>query len=500
MSRFDTFIAPNTTSLCPPGTLEQADPAGRELFASLREYKQKVAKRYRAYSPGYADRAIPEGRLYISQKVDGELWFVAKQAGEVFLCAPNGRVIPARPDGPPVVNELATLLAPCPDGTLIAGELWVEVPEERGRARVFHVARTLRDPARKDRIRFAAFDVVHHGEDMLARPYDDRLELLRSLLERGRQARVVETVVETRSSLMSRYNEWVLDQGLEGLVVRHDNGQIYKVKPELELDAVVIAWSERLVEGRSEMRELQVALVRDEHSTQRPGARLYQLIGTVGTGFGERERAEYHARLTAMSAESSFRMANREGTLCRFVRPELIVTVKCSDVMPPDALEASSTRMSLAFDGAWSQERLIPTPSLIHPVFVRERPDKRVDPADVGLDQLRQVISFDEETAPTLRQAPSPSGLPTSTVVARRAWKKVTKGQTAVRKYVAWATNKRELDPTYPAYVACFTDYSPGRKDPLQRELAVASTEAKLREHIAAWETDNIKRGWEEHR
>ena len=500
MSRFVHHLNPNTVGLCPPGTLDPLDP---ELVAELREYKLKVAKRYRAVPPWLVDRAIPEGRLFISQKLDGELWFAVKRRGEVFLCAPNGRVIPDHPSGPPLTAELARQLADSPDDTLIAGELHVDVVGERGRARVFHVARTLRDPSKKDLVRFSAFDVVRHGEVTVASPYEDRLDLLERFFDKGRLAKVVTTFVETRDSVMGRYGEWVVSGDHEGLVCRHDNGQIYKVKPELELDAVVIAWSERLVEGRSEMRELQVALVRDEVDPERPEAapvgRVFQLIGTVGTGFDERSRELYHARLSAMAAESSFRMANREGTLCRFVRPELIVTLKCSDVMAPDALEASSTRMALAFDGAWSQVRLVPSPSLIHPVFVRERPDKRVDPADVGLDQLRQVISFDEDLAPPPRAAQK-STLPPSTVIARRAWKKVTKGQVAVRKYVAWATHKRELDPSYPAYVACFTDYSPGRKDPLQRDLAVASTEDRLREHLTAWEADNIKRGWEEHR
>lgn len=497
MSRFLPFVAPGTVSLCPPGTLDQIDPA---LVSDLREYKLKVAKRYRAVPPWLVDRAIPEGRLFISQKLDGELWFAAKQDGEVFLCAPNGRVIPNHPGAPPLLGELAKRLADCPDKTLIAGELHVEVPGERGRARVFHVARTLREAQKKDLVRFSAFDVVRHGDDKLGRPYDERLDLLTALLGQGDRAGVVVTFTETRDSVMSRYGEWVVSGDHEGLVARHDNGQIYKIKPEIELDAVVVAWSERLVEGRTEMRELHVALVRDEVDTNRPGARVFQLIGTVGGGFDERARETYHQRLTAMTAASSFRMANREGTLCRFVKPELVVTLKCSDVMPPDALEASSTRMALSYDGAWAQVRPVPSPSLIHPVFQRERPDKRVDAADVGLDQLRQVISFDEDMAPPTRPATSQSNLPASRVIDRRAWKKVTKGQMAVRKYVAWATNKRELDPTWPAFVCCFTDYSPGRKEPLQRELRVASTEAKLREHIAAWEADNIKRGWDEHR
>ena len=75
-------------------------------------------------------------------------------------------------------------------------------------------------------------------------------------------------------------------------------------------------------------------------------------------------------------------------------------------------------------------------------------------------------------------------------------WVKQTKGVTAVRKFVAWATNKAEVDARFPPFVVAFTDFSPGRKEPLQRELRVASTPEKLEAQIVMWERDNIKKGW----
>jgi len=44
--------------------------------------------------------------------------------------------------------------------------------------------------------------------------------------------------------------------------------------------------------------------------------------------------------------------------------------------------------------------------------------------------------------------------------------------------------------------VVAFTDFSSGRKEPLQRELRVASTREKLEEHLKAWEGENVKKGW----
>ena len=42
--------------------------------------------------------------------------------------------------------------------------------------------------------------------------------------------------------------------------------------------------------------------------------------------------------------------ANRDGTLCRFVRPEIVVEVKLSDLVETAANEVTVVRMSLAYD------------------------------------------------------------------------------------------------------------------------------------------------------
>jgi hypothetical protein len=199
-------------------------------------------------------------------------------------------------------------------------------------------------------------------------------------------------------------------------------------------------------------------------------------------------------------------MANREGTLARFVRPEMVIEIKCSDLMASDPGEQATLRMTLDYDRdkGWSPREALPLPVMIAPVFLRERDDKRVDTADVGLDQVRQVTPFEDDddrtpgAIPAMASATAPSPGRRSTVVARKVWTKETKGQLAVRKYVAWATNKADADLRSPPFVVAFTDFAAGRKEPLQRDLRVASSRERLDEHIARWEEKNIKRGWSE--
>jgi len=91
------------------------------------------------------------------------------------------------------------------------------------------------------------------------------------------------------------------------------------------------------------------------------------------------------------------------------------------------------------------------------------------------------------------------AGLSASEVVRRQVWTKAAKDKTDVRKLVLWKTNKDATDPTYPAYVVHWTDYSAGRKTPLTREVRPAPTLDAAQELADAMIAENIKKGWQEH-
>ena len=83
-------------------------------------YKRTVASRYRAVRHDELEH-LPPGQLYVSPKVDGELWCVSVSGGTATLIAPNGRELT---DGAPVLAELQTSVASRSDNCLIAGELF----------------------------------------------------------------------------------------------------------------------------------------------------------------------------------------------------------------------------------------------------------------------------------------------------------------------------------------------------------------------------------------
>ena len=52
----------------------------------------------------------------------------------------------------------------------------------------------------------------------------------------------------------------------------------------------------------------------------------------------EAERRELHERLSTSLCPSSFRKATHQGTLYRWVRPEVVVEIKCNDLIASDTV------------------------------------------------------------------------------------------------------------------------------------------------------------------
>jgi hypothetical protein len=460
----------------PPGSLA---PGG--ILARLRHYKRTVARRYRIVPPNLVADYLPDGNLHVSTKVDGELWFVVKLSGEVALCAPNGRVV----QGLPVADEAEELLKDAGD-LIIAGELFAVARE--GRPRVHHVARALGEASLSSSLGFKAFDLVAEGDDdPQQRPYEERYSRLQELLDGGRRLALVTTLEGAADTALECWEKWVESGRFEGLVVRTEQGLTYKVKPTLHVDAVVLGFGERRTASQREIRELIVGLLRDD------GA--FQVLGTVAGGLSETDKVTWFRRLDPMVVASSFRMANSEGTLCRFVRPEVVVQIRCSDLIDSDSRDAPIRRMTIAYDadGGWTPLGIMPIVSLIHPVLEGERPDKPVEPAHVGLEQVYAYLPFAGRD-----RRPEEPELTRSEVLDRRVWTKEARGATVVRKYVVIGTNKADESPDYPPFVVHFTDWSATRREPLQTTIRVASTREKLDVHVQAWVDKNIKRGWQE--
>ena len=138
--------------------------------------------------------------------------------------------------------------------------------------------------------------------------------------------------------------------------------------------------------------------------------------------------------------------------------------------------------------------RRMPLVSVISPQFVRIRDDKTFDATDARLSQVSDLVDV-----PTSEMTAAELATAKSEVEKRAVYLKPYRGQTSIRKFLMWKTNKEDKNSDFPAYVIHYTDFSPSRKKPLDREVRVSNS----REQIdLLWDQliqANIKKGWKLH-
>ena len=83
----------NAQSLGSGQLLPAVSVADLDFFKFLQGYRRSVIGSYRAYLPEDIESNISPVNMYVSPKIDGELWYMVIDEGEVFLVSPQGKVI-----------------------------------------------------------------------------------------------------------------------------------------------------------------------------------------------------------------------------------------------------------------------------------------------------------------------------------------------------------------------------------------------------------------------
>lgn len=458
-----------------------------ELIANIQSYRRRVASAYRSIKPDEIGTSILGAPFMVSPKVDGELWFLTIEDGTAALISSNGKAIVG---DVPVLLEAREVAAKLQGRVVIAGELFA-ASAGKDRPRVGDVASAMAGgtSAKVERLGFMAFDLVQgllsEGPQQLA--YSERLDAITGLLASGKRLKAIKTdPISTVSELPALFAELVEGGKAEGLIVRSSQGTIYKVKPEFTVDVVVMGYTARTEDPQS-VRTLLLGLTREDGHVQ--------IAGHCGNLGGDSERRALMTRLQPLQCTSEFRCPSRSGDIFTFVRPEVVAEIKVTDLQAESSDGHSVRSMALDFDekSGWRAVGTMPTANWLHPVLVRLRDDKKADTVGTRFSQILDRCNVEDVSAHVQVQQ-----LPESKVLRRTVWTKTTKGKVAVRKLVAWETNKSHIDPTFPAYVLHWTDYSSGRATPLDREVRTAPTEELMKEIAARMIEENIKKGWEE--
>jgi len=410
----------------------------------------------------------------VSTKHDGHFYLLSYDGKKVALINHGGNTITDLP----LLKEASALLKGKCKAVVLAGELYLH--KEEGRTRSFDMTAALDDKSAD--IYFAAFDLLTLDGQEMSMDIKALDEKLNAVLSGGKALHVVKnSFVESRKDIAALYKEIVEDGGKEGIVVRSQNGPTYKVKPLITLDAVILGYAEGEGSRAGMLKEVLVGLcvAKDE----------YILLTKVGNGYSEDERKNLLEELGKKKVDSGYIEVSGSNVAFTMVEPNQVVEFSCLDVFGENS-KGTISKMCLSYkDGTYTAMGKQPMASVISPVYVKMRTDKKANAEDAGLSQITKIISLDKNAAEKL-------DLKKSELLSREVYVKESKEMKMVRKFMVWKTNK-EATGEYPAYVFHYTDFSATRKEMLKKEIKVSDSKKQIEEIFAAEVLENVKKGWE---
>jgi hypothetical protein len=462
------------------GATALADPL---LVNTAQDYRRLTAQRMIPLEPDEIIKRFPSGDYHVSLKVDGEFSILVYEDGEVLTVNPGGTVRV----GLPLHKEAAAKLAKAGvKKAILAGELHYQ--RESGRARVHDVSRVARQPASQDelnRLAFAAFDIISIDIVPQTAPFAETWKRLTELIAGGKNVGVVEAVwLKDAGAIETEFKKHIA-AGAEGTVVRSDTVGVFKLKPRHSLDVVVIGFTEGTDDRKGMIHDLLVAVMRADG--------CLHVLGHVGGGFSIDDRRAFLADLKDDVIKSDYVEVNDQ-VAYHMVRPESVIEISVLDLIAQTTRNQPINKMVLNFNSGENKYEIVrrlPLAAPISPQFVRRRDDKLLNVNDIRIQQVTDLV----EVSLADRDARQLS-LPASTVLRREVATKVLKGATMVRKLVMWQTNKESDAEHYPAYVIHYTDYSPNRKTPLEREIRVSSSRQQIEDLWNELAADAFSKGW----
>ena len=432
----------------------------------ISQYKQKVASRYLPVNPEDMRTKIMESEYYFaSVKYDGHFGILEIKEGNVKLFSSDGkeRKISA-------ITEAAKKIK---TNVMLAGEICC-FSNDKSQSNI-HVTSALSNPDAHD-IRFGIFDLVEHDGKIYTGDLKEKNKLINELEVEDKIFCIKQELYDSRKEIDTFYKQ-VINEA-EGIVVKTSAGVIYKVKPVINLDLVVLGYA--LGESDS-LRELLLGFVTDEG--------LFQIVTRCGNGFSEQERKDWVKVLEPLHTTTEYTEVSGAKTAFIMVEPKLTVEIKCLDLINENT-NGPIKKMLLSYTNkGYQKEYLRNTLSCIAPVFLRLRKDKSANKSDAGESQTAHLISNIKSTKNENSSQPSE-------IIKREVYCKEGKGGTAVRKFVAIKTHK-ETSGVYAPYNVIYTDFSAGRKEPLEQEIYLCNNENEATKKIEQLKADNIKKGWE---
>lgn len=447
------------------------------------EYKRRLSTAMKAIAGTDIGRVGGGKGYFASRKYDGEFALLVFDGKSMISIHPSGTVR----TGLPCLTEGSELLKKAKvKSAVFAAEFHLKgaVAESRALEQILGVLRSPSSKKALDDIALAVFDLSEldgKAVTSTAAVYKH----LDGFFKKGKFIHPVEYKEVTKNdALMQLYVDWVVGEGAEGLVVRHDKAGWYKIKTRHNLDVAILGFSEGTEQRKGMLHDLLVAVVRPDGT--------FQELTRVGGGFSEADRKEFFKELKKHIVPSEYVAVNNDYVAYEMIKPGPVIEMSCLDLIAQRSKGGPVNRMVLEWNGKrYSALSRMPLVSVISPQYVRMRDDKEASVEDTNISQVTDLVDVQDasKSADTSQRKPSK-------LLERVVYKKVMKDNLMVRKLLMWKTNKED-SIEFPAYVVYLTDFSPNRKTPLERDIKIASTESAAKRMFKELAEKNFVGGWE---
>ena len=438
----------------------------------LKSYKSDQASKY---IPVRGDEILTKvfdcEKYSISTKYDGHLCFIIKDKGDIYLLNFNGDPF-ERED---LIQELNLVLT---KEAIFVGEIFNY--QENERTRSFDLVKNIKN--NDSSIKIAVFDVISYDDNSFEKDlWEEKKQLIDKLFLKGKNIFSVEEIkVNSRKDILSEFENRVVNENQEGLIVRGYNGPIFKIKPKLSFDFVVLGYSLGYSDNFNLLKELLFGVVIEKDK--------FLIIGKVAGGFTIDQRTSLLESLINIKVESNLIEPSGSKTPFTFIKPEKIIEVESVDIVNNTSDQIIKKSVIKFEENKYSKVDYKPSVSLISPVFKGFREDKKVESDQVGLVQITRLIELKNQIIETSNKS-------NSKIIEKKIYSKEMKGVKMVKKYFLWETNSSSEN--YPKFVFYKIDYSPSRSDKLQRDIKVSNNQSQIEKIFSDQIETDIKKGWE---
>ena len=441
---------------------KSANIEDQSLQIRAQEYRRRISGMMRPLS-GNDIFKLPRTRGFnVSRKYDGEFAMLFFDGEHLLSINANGTVR----IGLPMFKEAEALLKKAKVKSCVLGSE-IYLPDLPAKVLPIHqVVSILRTPKSKeelDRLSLAVFDIIEVNGKQPGST-EEVYKLLKKWFDKGKDVHMPDyEVADSLDEVTEIFNKWVIAEGSEGIVVRHDRAGWFKIKSRHNLDVAIIGFSEGTENRKGMLHDLLVAVMRDDGT--------FHELGRVGGGFTDDDRKQFVKDLRKRTAPSDYVAVNNDYVAYEMIKPGPVIEISCLDLIPERSKGGPVNRMVLEWDGKrYAALERMPIVSIISPQFIRIREDKEAAVEDVNIRQISDLVKIPDVTKPAQEIKQQPSEL-----LKRSVYTKTMKGNKMVRKLLMWKTNK-EQDELFPAYIVYLTDFSPNRENPLERDIKIANS------------------------